>query len=347
MADAWEISERIINKGYGLDWDEDVLPDNKHPGDDISLIDEYRGFLVEDEQYKQVHQRFSANTKDLVCVALADKSHYGQQYKAAVRKGVFGYGKVTTVKMHYLSNSAYGQAEPGIKTDYGRWVNWNSPLEHHTDGVVIYCFDVQNPAGVGDSEEAVFKRQSLASTGPIFEMTKDYLGGQPPSQTNYVMMWTYDIIHFNEQVNNARTWYLPKSKAGNDKFNQEVNRHVMHANTYFGKHIDTLTMGTLVDAQADINIGRLIAATVAHEICHATGIHHHHLGQKWGDYFGVSSCPMRYWFAEDTEGDHADWIPMFLTGIWDPSTETTPEGDNMKLCPKDDNCFSQLRLKKE
>jgi hypothetical protein len=348
LADAWETKVHILGKKHKLDWDEDLLPDNNHPGDDISLIDEYRGFMTEDKDDKPEYTRFTPETKELFTVGLTDKSAFGKIFKSSVREGALNYRKLTKVTVYHFTSSVYAIAEEGVNAHYGRWVNWNSPIYHHTDGVIIYCYDTQNPSSIPENDDGNHKKQSLGSTGPVFAQTDGYTGAQPPAETDFVEIWTYDITHFNEQVVNLRTWYLPKRPEGNDNFNKSINKHVLHANQLYHVNLDPMTLSNIADPQAARNLPLLISYTVTHEIGHATNVHHHHLAQEkqGGFYMGVSNCPMRYWFDTGQEDDHADWIPMFASGLWDPTKLKTPSGVSMELCKTDDNCFSQMKLKK-
>ena len=341
IADEWERRENILHKGYSLEWDEDVKPDNKHNGDNIPLIDEYRGYLVEDDNYKPVYKRLSPTAKELFTLGLANLTHNGESYKQDIKAGALGFGKVSQVKVYHFTNSKYGQQEDGINLTFGRWVNYNSPTNIHTHGVVIYAFDSPTVRRDGNGV--------LASTKPVFPAsTAGYKGGQVPDDTEVIQLWTYNIAHTNDYTSKAPGWYLPRP-AGNDHFNQTANLHIKHANSTFHLALDTNTFSQTVTPNVPLLISGVITFTVAHELCHATNIHHHHFDDgDAGSYAGVSTCPVKYWMNWAQEGDCADWLPLFFAGIWKPATLTTPygAGDVMRLCTTGDNCFSQLQLKK-
>ena len=341
IADAWEKFENVFNKGYGFSWDEDVRPDNHHDGDNMPLIDEYRGFLTEDDDYKPVYKRFSPQVKELITIGLVDKSANGAVYKEAIKIGALGYTRVTNVKVYHLTDSKYGKKEDGSSLKYGRWVNYNSPQTTHTHGVVIYAYDTPSPRVDGAGV--------LANTGPTFSLTPipdGYEGGQVPDDTNMIELWAYNIANTNDYTIKAPSWYLPRPQ-GNDDFNQTANSHIRHANDEFHLNMDIYHFGNVVRPRVPQLVNQLISFTIAHELCHATNIPHHRFSEgDPGSYKGVSTCPVRYWLDWTQEDSHADWLPMFFSGAWNPATMTTPYGDRMSLCTVADNCFSKLRLKK-
>jgi hypothetical protein len=344
IADAWEKSEHILGNGYSLDWDEDVKPDNHHNGDNIPLIDEYRGFLTEDDNYKPVYKRFSPQVKELITIGLANMSAPGEQYKSSIKIGALGYGKVSGVKVYHLTNSRYGQHEPGepAVVSYGRWVNYNSPLSVYTRGVTIYASDQQNPDPDPDVQLA------YGTTMPLFSMDgphRNFNGAMLPEETRGITIWLYNITHHAYEP----AEYLPADPHGNDADNRRKNGYIKKANAEFHVDIDTLTVSRLIAQFYYVNIARIISFTVAHEICHATYIHHHHFGGGATSMFqGVSTCPVRYWMNNYVAENASTWVAMYITGKWDPGTLTTPWGADyqMKLCTTEDDCFHQMKLKK-
>uniref|UniRef100_UPI00374DF8A3 hypothetical protein n=1 Tax=Mucilaginibacter sp. TaxID=1882438 RepID=UPI00374DF8A3 len=338
IADAWEKSENILHQGYGLDWDEDVKPDNHHNGDNIPLIDEYRGFLTEDANYNAVYTRFSPQVKELLTLGLANMSATGEQFKVAIKAGALGYSNITKVKVYHFTNSRYGQKEEGSSLAYGRWVNYNSPTDVKTRGVVIYSFDTRNMTG---------DKNAFASTKGVSGNAPGYTGAQPPGETELVMLWTYNIVNLNETITQAKNWYLP---ANTDGFHLKVDPHILHINRLYNLNFDPNTFSNVVAANTPNMIQQIITFTVAHELCHATNIHHHHFSQDGeaayaGSYQGVKNCPVRYWLDWTQEDNHADWLTLFFAGKWNPATFITPIGTPMSLCTTDDNCFNQLKLK--
>ncbi|MCO5946063.1 hypothetical protein [Mucilaginibacter flavidus] len=335
IADAWERKVHILNKGYDINWDEDVKPDNHRTGDNIPLIDEYRGFLVEDDNYKPVYARLSPEVKELFTIGLADKSAFGEMYKAEIKTGAMGYSRITEVKVYHYTNSKYGMFETGDRYKYGRWINFNSPSGVKTHGVAIFAYDTPNEKG---------DPNALGSTKPIFDVdsNKGYNGAQTPDYTDYVELWTYNLINLNDQIAKAKTWYLP---ANTDNFHLQVDPHILHVNAQYHLHLDPATFSNVVAAHTPEMIKQIISFTIAHEICHATNIRHHQPGVKDGAYEGVSTCPVRYWLDFSQEQNHADWLTLFFAGKWNPATLVTPDGYPMGLCTTEDNCFYQLKLK--
>lgn len=327
MADAWEKENDIYGKGYEFDWDDDDFPDNHRKGDNISLIDEYRGFLTQDESYGSVYQRLSPKDKELFTISQNSSSLYNIQYKRAIRDGAMGYAMCTGITVYHFVDDDYGQKEGGLT--YGRWVNYNSPLPHHTQGVAIYISPTANPNNA----------ESLASTAPLNDGGPGYQGGQPPSKTKAVIIWfptlaDSAVLHWYKPLVADTSWF----RRG------QLNLHIKHANQAFMQNMDTSTFAFTVASHFSANIGHMLSFTVAHEIGHATGVHHHHMANDDNGH-GVGNCPMRYWFTWDVEGYCADWMPMFFAGKWDPSVFMTPDGTPMQFCKSDDNCFYQINLK--
>ncbi|ASU36390.1 DUF2059 domain-containing protein [Mucilaginibacter xinganensis] len=339
IADAWEKSENILHKGYGLDWDEDVKPDNHHNGDNISLIDEYRGFLTEDDSYNPVYKRFSPQVKELITLGLANMNAADQQYKSAIKMGALGYSRASGVKVYHLSNSRYGQREPGEPSGvtYGRWVNYNTPLHTYTRGIVIITNSVVRPAG----------DKTVASTVPVngASAADTRSGGIYPEDTQNVVIWTDNVVKTSYKPDE----YLPANGNTNDPNVIRKNGYLRAANTEFNVNIDPMHASDLVSQYYTQNLSRIITFTVAHELCHTTHVHHHHLAAgDDGAYDGVAGCPVRYWLNNYNPVNCSTWVAMYITGKWNPATLTTPWGINqpMQLCTSGDNCFSQLQLKK-
>ncbi|MDB5089574.1 MAG: hypothetical protein JWR09_3568 [Mucilaginibacter sp.] len=343
IADTWEKHENIFGKRYNLNWDEDVKPDNHHNGDNIPLIDEYRGFLTEDDSYKPVYTRFSPQVKELITIGLADKSAPDEQYKSSIKIGALGYGKVSGVKIYHLTNSKYGQHEPGQPSVvvYGRWVNYNTPLTVYTRGVTIYASDQQNPDPDPDVQLA------YGTTLPLFEMDaahNTFNGAMLPEETRGITIWLYNMTHHAYEPSE----YLPAAL----NLTRDVirkNSYITKANAEFHVNIDTLTVSRLVAQYYYVNISRIISFTTAHELCHSTFIHHHHFSEGGNGFFkGATTCPVRYWMNNFIAQDACTWVAMYITGKWDPGSLTTPwgPGDQMKLCTTGDDCFHQLKLKK-
>jgi hypothetical protein len=339
IADVWEKSENIFGRGYGLNWDEDVKPDNGHPGDNIPLIDEYRGFLAEDDSYSPVYKRFSPQVKELITLGLANMNPADEQYKSAIKMGSLGYGRASGVKIYHFTNSRYGQHEPGepFGVSYGRWVNYNSPLTKYTRGIVILTNSVPRPAG----------DKTVASTVPIngAPAADTHLGGLFPEDTQYVVIWTDNVVRTSYKPGE----YLPANGNPNDPDVIRKSGYLQAANAEFHVNIDPMHASDLISQYYTLNLSRIITFTVAHELCHTTHVHHHHpTDGDDGAYKGVSTCPVRYFLNNFNPVNCSTWVAMFITGKWDPGALTTPwgAGDQMRLCTAGDNCFSQLQLKK-
>lgn len=342
IADAWEESEHIKGKGYGLDWDEDLKPDNGHPGDGIALIDEYRGFLTEDDDYKAIFKRFSPQKKELITIGLANLTANGETFKKQIKDGALNYGKASDLVIYHLTNSKYGYHEDIAGTNYGRWTNYNSPMAKHAHGVVIYA---------DDKRAAEEKRaKALATTFPIFSEDKaGFLGNMTPEETKEIHLWTVYIIN---DVPFKRTEFMPDHAEGMDDFEQRMFRNIAAANAEFHVNIDPNNASPLVAQHIASNIQHIISYTVSHELGHATNIHHHNAANPGPDdinyYKGSPNCVMRYWMDNHYPENCMTWMQMWIFGLWNPASMTTPKGgtDFIKLCTTGDDCFHQLKLKK-
>ncbi|RWY54068.1 hypothetical protein [Mucilaginibacter gilvus] len=339
IADAWEKSERIIGKGYGLDWDEDVKPDNGHPGDDIALIDEYRGFLTEDDDFKPLYSRLSPQVKELFTIGLSNMTAYGASYKTAIRVGALGYGKATNITVYHFSNSKYGYHENEIgNSTYGRWVNYNTPLNKHVHGIAIYADDIPGPDG---------KDNVLATTIPLSGLDHPGNGAFVPGDIREVHLWTNFIV--NKQPFKPGE-FLPERPQGNDLFAQRMATRIAETNAEFRVHIDANHASPVIAQYYEVNIARIISYTVAHELCHATNIHHHHVADGQTDamafFKGDANCLIRYWGDSDYPINCATWRQMYIFGLWNPASMITPGGQLITLCRTGDACFFQMKLKK-
>jgi len=342
IADAWEESEHIKGNGYGLDWDEDVKPDNGHPGDGITLIDEYRGFLTEDDSYNPIFKRFSPQKKELITIGLANLTANGNTFKKQIKDGAMNYGKASDVVIYHLTNSKYGYHEDVAGTNYGRWINYNSPMSKHAHGVVIYADD--NRA----TEEK--RAKALATTFPIFDEARTgFLGNMTPEDTKEIHLWTVYIIN---DVPFKRTEFMPDHPEGMDDFEQRMFHNIAAANAEFHVNIDPNHASPQVALNIATNIQHIISYTVSHELGHATNIHHHNAANPGPDdinyYKGSPNCVMRYWMDNHYPENCMTWMQMWIFGLWNPAAMVTPKGgtDYIKLCTTSDDCFHQMKLKK-
>jgi hypothetical protein len=344
IADAWEKSEHILGNGYDLDWDEDVKPDNGHPGDGIALIDEYRGFLTEDGDFNPAFKRFSPQKKEVITIGLANLTASGTTFKKAIRDGALGFNKASDITVYHLTNSKYGYHEDAVPAaTYGRWTNYNSPLAKHSHGVVIYADDklATNPK----------YGKALGTTFPFIDEdnTPGYLGGQSPEETKEVHIWTAYIIN---KVPFKSTEFMPDHPEGMDDFEQRMFRNIAAANAEFHVNIDPNHASPLVTQYLADNIQNIISYTVSHELGHATGMHHHNINNpgpaEINYYKGSPNCVMRYWLDNKEPVNCLTWMQMWIFGLWNPATMVTPHGgaDYIKLCKSGDACFYQMNLKK-
>ncbi|MEO6977499.1 MAG: hypothetical protein ABI113_03940, partial [Mucilaginibacter sp.] len=341
IADYWEGHENILGMGHGLEWDADVKPDNGNNGDGIALLDEYRGFLTEDGDFKPVYTRLSPQKKELFTIGLSDMSGFGATYKAAIRAGALGYGKVTNVKVYHLSSSKYGYLENSItNSTYGRWVNYNSPLTKHLHGVAIYADD----SFAVRSDQA----KAMATTVPLVgvDAGNNTTGAFVPDEVREVHLWTKYIVNIAPFKPEE---YLPLRVQGNDEFAQRMASRIAATNTEFNTHIDANNASPVVAQYYDVNITRIITFTVAHELCHATHIHHHNINAAATDelaYFrGVGNCLIRYWGDSDFMLNCATWRQMYIFGLWNPASMLSPAGYPMVLCSTQDDCWHQMKLR--
>jgi len=339
IADAWEDHEHILGYGYGVNWDRDLKPDNGNLGDNIALIDEYRGFLTEDDSFSPVYTRLSPQVKELFTIGLADMTGFGATYKAAIKAGALGYGKVTNVKVYHFSNSKYGRLENSImNSTYGRWVNFNSPTDKHLRGIAIYADD--NLAVRDDQKKA------LATTIPLIGVDAGNrgTGAFVPDDVREIHLWTNYIVNVQPFKPNE---FPPDQPPGHEDFARRMATAIAATNAEFHVNIDVNHASPVVAQYYDVNITRLITFTVAHELCHATHIHHHHIADGNDDFAffkGVGNCLIRYWGDSDFMPNCATWRQMYIFGLWNPASMLSPGGQPMVLCSSQDDCFHQMKL---
>ncbi len=350
IADWWESQNNVLGKGYGHDWDEDVKPDNGHNGDNIPLIDEYRGFAVEDNDYNPIYTRLQPDQKELFTIAERAGSGTNSEYKADIRLGVKNWSRLTKVTVWHLTHDKYAKFDEVNNVKYGRWVNYNSPLLLKTHGVVICAEDNLD-------------HKAYATTFPINNNPR---GSGPPDETNYVALWIKGVWLYdgpvipdptNASVNlpddytiNALKWFKPASPGGS--WNNTVNTHVLHANATFHTNMDVNNLSTVVQSTFPARMHAFATFNVTHELCHATNIAHHSFNGGNGSFDGMfkgdKNCLIRYFLTIENDVDFpdcSDWAIMFESGAWNMASGKTPYGTDFTLCTSVDDCFHQLKLK--
>jgi len=128
--------------------------------------------------------------------------------------------------------------------------------------------------------------------------------------------------------------------------------NIAAANAEFHVNIDPNHASPQVALNIATNIQHIISYTVSHELGHATNIHHHNAANPGPDdinyYKGSPNCVMRYWMDNHYPENCMTWMQMWIFGLWNPAAMVTPKGgtDYIKLCTTSDDCFHQMKLKK-
>lgn len=336
IGDAWEDAEGIYAKKLGFDWDEDVKPDNGHYGDNILLIDEYRGFVFPHaaDNFQAKFERLSPNQKELFI-----KSE--EKYADAIEKGVKIYGDATKIRTLFFKQGGYLSFGSGAISQFARIITFNSPLKHETPAIIVYANNQLIP-GVNKGTQATNMLMPNVALGN---------GAYFPLQVDYIYMC---IDNIEKDILKLANWFHPLCETKGNQCFPGDNRTILRTNAAFNTHIDTLTAGVVIKQNIASLITEMVTFSVAHELGHATHVHHHNLThpgnnaeESPGYYTGVSNCPMRYWALTGSfeEATIYQWYLLYLTGNWKPSTGKTPLKDVFEYCKKTDNCFYQLDLK--
>lgn len=345
IADAWETLKHINGKNYPPDWDEDPQsPNNGNNGDNISLLDEYRGFVV-DSNGKSAYVRLDPLKKELFVLST---QYSADQHPDLITAGAKLYSKASQVTTYTIGTTLATfplmAANNQHKSAYLSWVNYNSPLKHHTYGIPVYI----SPYLPNHTSEANTKCLDGIPVGN---------GAQTPEDDDYITVFWNEII--DSVIRPKAAWFLPYSQ----DLDSYSKIHLRHAYYNFGMPIDTAHLGDIIKTKAELITERYCIFTIAHELGHATNICHHHLDEmdvdkngkprNIGYYRGVKSCPMRYWvFTPQLENTPTtcpynwDRIVALLSTLWDPTKGLWPDGSKMEFCTTDDNCMHKLKLKK-
>ena len=343
IADAWEKKYNVFAAGYPTTWDEDKTPDNKHPGDDISMLDEYRGFAV-DSDARPAFVRTDPTQKDLfVC-----RAETGDQYIAMVKGGASLYTKICGITTHVIGNTATTfkcvSSVAGHDNKYPNSINYNSPEQKHHSYAICMHVELQPSEANGGVHDDGSRPE--ANTVPIVPNPP---GAQLPCETDFVNIFLTTVR--DVELAPKATWLSPVNPGPGGGKN-----HLAHAiEDFHYQGVDTPHLSTLVTAHLNDMVTQLCILSIAHEMGHATNIPHHDVGagHHYNFFSGVSSCPMRY-FLSTANVDNAtradcfknyDRMMAFFSQKWDPTTGLWPEGTPMKFCTTEDNCWSKLQLK--
>ena len=344
VADAWEKRMKIDGKHYALTWDEETdLPNNGHNGDNIYLLDEYRGFVI-DSNGKAGYRRLDPLRKELFVLATLFSE---DQHPDLIKAGAKLYSNATGVKTLTIGLTAetilYKHANGMHNSRFASCVNFNTPFHHYTYGVPVYF----NPAAY----------QAEACTGRVPGIPEG-VGAQTPEDDDYISLFWANM---KKTILPKAKWFLPYSTDPD----AAPRKHLRHAIEEFHYTIDTNIMGTSIEQNIDTLISRYAEWNIMHELGHATNMPHHHLNDPTepdptdgkqisvGYYRGVSTCPMRYWFmtvlVNKTRPEcaiNSDRIEALISGAWNPISGLWPDKSPMKFCTTEDNCLSKLSLKK-
>jgi hypothetical protein len=348
MADAWERDEGILQKNVPTDWDEDLKPVNGNMGDDIYIIDEYRGFYVEVDKEKK-YTRFKANVKELVTFSRGD-------FRKEAGQGTLQFGKVAQVKtytMNAFSDMNYVATNASMNSLYPKWLNYNSPTRHLTSLVVVwptYRPELKTNTDLTQKYKphvlASYKHEADASTNNL-PGVPDGTGAYYPADVDYIILrLDYTAGGFLEHKN----WFHPACDSVGQCFPGDV-KHALHANQLYQAGIDTNILSTTLQNSIPSLMSRFVVFETVHELGHATNIHHHNVSDPDAEhslayYKNDINCPMRYWCTTGLCQNNYDWMIMFWAHKWDPGSMVTPSGTNMQFCTKQDDCKHQMDLKK-
>ncbi|MBI3232881.1 MAG: hypothetical protein HYZ42_02375 [Bacteroidetes bacterium] len=349
IADIWEIKEEIFSLNVSPNWDEDQIPVLRNKGDDIYVIDEYRGFYVEVDKVKK-YTRFKANTKELVTFSKGD-------HRKETGEGTILFGNITGIKtytMNAYTNMDLVASHPSMNSLFPKWLNYNSPTQHLTSLVVIwptFRAELINKTDLSKKFQphvlTSFTHDADASTNNL-PSTPDGNGAYYPSEVDYIIMrldYTLDNLLI-EHIN----WAHPACDSVGECV-PSIMRHSVHANKLYNAGIDTNTLSITISNSLPSLLAQFVIYETVHELGHATHVHHHNVddpdpSNSFAYYKNSIYCPMRYWCTTGICENTYDWMVMFWANKWNPGSMVAPNGIEMKFCTDQDNCFNQMSLKK-
>ena len=315
IADQWEKDGGIYGKNLQPTWDEEDTPSGmKKNGDGLTLFEEYRGLLVDDDSGKEIFQRFSPQQKQKkLFLFLADKD------KALHKAGAELYGAATGIQIVYLHNASR-LALHGASI-YPRWVNFNeTPFTiGPQDGVWVDDLLNDGPGYARGLTDFPDQNVHTPETTQFINISREAIQGQ-------VEIWRQEL----DQV--------PALEA------------YVSAATQLNVNLDSVRK-TLPSRESEL-VDKMVIFVTAHELGHATGGMHHNASQVTALHQnlrkepgndakvfdatdrllsgGSKSWPLRYWKYDP---DYR-WLVLFLADKWDPRSGTA-SGGQWKFCADD------------
>ncbi|MFN8288518.1 MAG: hypothetical protein U0V74_17300 [Chitinophagales bacterium] len=126
MADKWEKDEGIFEKNYGPIKDDEQQPDNKNDGDGLSLFEEYRGIMSNDEL-----KRLNPKNKDLIVHNASKQIKDADLAKFTDYTGKYGEGGI---KLIFVKDDEVKKEK--------MWVNNNKTVFSNGEQHGIYIKDI-------------------------------------------------------------------------------------------------------------------------------------------------------------------------------------------------------------
>ncbi|BDI33635.1 hypothetical protein CCAX7_56860 [Capsulimonas corticalis] len=331
IADQYEKDNGIYDRRLAANWDEEDKPANwRSNGDGLTLYEEYRGFLIDDPNHKEVFQRLDQKKRKLF-VYLNGPDH------DIYRQGAELFKNASGLDVYYLHDPK--RMKPMAQAMHPRWMNFNKTPYSDYDQAAVWIDDYD------DNKTAYTKPMpGIDEVAPQCPVTTDAINISRPKNTEEVFNWTGRFPP--RQPANAPT---PRIKAA-----------------CIAMGIDFASIGDTITARNPELVNQLMVFSVAHELGHATGARHHavdsyvlflnshpNTGPK-GDptpaeaaaaetemaecySSGDHNCLMRYW---NYDNDLSELV-SFYAGRWHLTTAST--GNPWTFCPDD---LMYMHLKK-
>ncbi len=314
IGDQWEDDHPDI-KNHPATWDEEDRPELSRHGDSLSLYEEYRGFVVADDNWTPKWQRLEPG-EEKVFVFPYSSDRY-PNFRQFVRHGAEKYQVASGgIHVYFISDLNFLKQDPQVD-NWPNWANFNSETDDRIDfGPKAFVIPVKAVSGirVEGLEETKFDISSAptdrkfvyASTLPV------------AARTGNVPRGPYELTRIELYPDAAeKTSAVRLETAARLRQDPTVAPDTFKILTAYG-----LTAAEYYDRFTNIApnmVAEYEIWTVMHEMGHATGAHHH-VGDPEKDppLPEVPSCPMTYW-DELGPSKNMYLVPAYM-GIFHPAS---------------------------
>jgi hypothetical protein len=286
VSDQWERDEGIFGQRLDPSSDDDAQMEQRRAGDGYTMLEEYRGFKVNDlllagsakERLVDGHVRLDPRYKDLF---VDDRDGLFRTWYAPVNPSDLAWHYVDRDEMIFTARS---------KDPENRWMNFNQTPYFYAKQYALIVVDKPAEVGGGVLGEALYR---------------DRIAAVPSNEHDIVDDLTAQAVNYLNQLND----YLnPKPPVASFGFEQPI-KNTNLIDIYTGEI--TRQTRKFPPAKQQGAYQTIMQSNMLHEMGHAIGITHHRLpsGAETDEsrVIGVIGCVMRY--LSPTEGGRQIALP--------------------------------------